>query len=112
WLGLGLSGLLGPCGLVRRARSLASRDPNLLQSLAIDVERMVAGGQVAPAVIHERRLDLFADVRHVSASGMEAAAGRWIDRARHVALEDDPLAFVSQIGIRDRDGRKERLGVG
>ena len=73
---------------------------------------MVAGGEVAAAVIHERRLDLSADVRHVSAPWMEAAAGRWIDRAWHVALEDDPLALVGQIRIRDRDGREQGLRVG
>ena len=42
---------------------------------------------------------------------MEAAAARRIDRARDVPLEHDPLALRSQIRIRDRDRREQRLGV-
>jgi len=53
---------------------MAFGDLNPLQRLAIDVERMVAGGEMASAVVHERRLDLLADVRHVTAPWMEAAA--------------------------------------
>jgi hypothetical protein len=53
---------------------MAFRDLNPLQRLAVDVERMVAGGEMASAVIDERRLDLLADVCHVTAPRMEAAA--------------------------------------
>jgi hypothetical protein len=73
---------------------MAFRDPNTLQGLAIDIEGMVAGSKVPTAVIHERRLDLFADIRHVAASRMEAAARGWVDRARDVTLEDDPLPLM------------------
>ena len=85
------------------------RDPDPLQSLPIDVQGMVARGEVPSAVIHERRLDLFADIRHVAAPWMEAAARGRVDGARDVALEDDPLPFVGEIRIRDRHGRKERI---
>jgi hypothetical protein len=81
------------------------RDPNPLQSLPIDVEGMVAGCEVPTAVIHERRLDLLADIGHISAPGMEPAAGRRVDGAGDVALENDPLPLVGQIRIRDRYGR-------
>ena len=73
---------------------------------------MVTGREVAVAVIDERGLDLLADIRHVPAPRMEAAARGRVDRARHVALEDDPLALMGEVRIRDRDGREERLGVG
>jgi hypothetical protein len=33
---------------------------------------------------------------------METAAGRWVDRARYIALQDDALALASGLGVRDR----------
>src|SRR5438132_1799461 len=44
------------------------------------------------------------------AARVEAAAGRRVDGARHVALEQDPLALHGGIG--DRHGGEERLRVG
>ncbi len=42
---------------------------------------------------------------------MEAAAGRRVDRARDVALEDDPPALPLGDRVRDRDRRQQRPGV-
>ena len=70
---------------------------------------MVAGREVPAAVRDERRLLDRADLRRVAAARVEAAAGRRRDRARHVALEHDALAL--RVGIGDRDGREQRLGV-
>ena len=43
------------------------------------------------------------------AAGMEAAAGRHLEAARHFPLRDDPLA--AQRGIGDGDGRQQALRV-
>ena len=84
---------------------MAFRDPNLLQHLPIDVQRVVTGREVAVAVIDERRLDLVAHIGRIAAPWMEAAAARRIDRTRDVSLEHDPLALLGQVGVRDRNGR-------
>ena len=58
----------------------------------------------------QRRLVGRADLGRVAAARVEAAAARRVDRARHVALEHDPLALRrSRIG--DRHRREQRLGV-
>src|SRR6185437_1765093 len=93
-------------------RRLAAGDFRPLERLPVDVQGMVAGRQVPPAVVHQRRLDVLADVRHIAAPGMEAAAGRRIDRARHVALEDDPLPPLAQIRIGYRHRGEKGLAVG
>ena len=67
----------------------------------------VARRRVALAVILERRLDLGADLLRDRAARAEAAAGRRVDRARHVALEHDPLRLATR-GIGHRDRRQER----
>ena len=97
-----------PCGAgaARRARTLPR------ERLVVDAERVVAGREVAAAVVDERRLDRRADVRRVAAARVEAAAGRRVDRARDVALQHDPLAPLGEVRVRDRDGRQQRLGVG
>ena len=56
-----------------------------------------------------RRLDS-ADIHGVTAPWMEGAAGRRIDRIRHVALEDDPVRAMVQVG--DRNGRQQGLRIG
>ena len=66
------------------------------ECLFVHVQRVVTRGQVAVAVIDERRLHLRADVGRVPAARMEAAAGRRPDRARHVSFEDDPLPCLRQ----------------
>ena len=47
----------------------------------------------------------------IGAAGVEMTARRRVDRARHVALEDDALA-LARARLRDRHGRQQRLGVG
>src|SRR3954467_1711632 len=79
--------------IVGGRRGMGPRDFGPLERLPVDVQGVVAGRQVPAAVVDKRRLDLLADLRHVAAAGMEAAAGGRIDRARHVALEDDPLSL-------------------
>src|SRR5260221_13736541 len=46
----------------------------------------------------------------VGAAGAEDAARGWVDRARDVALQDDALALA--VGVGDRHGGKQRLGIG
>jgi len=46
----------------------------------------------------------------ILAPGMEVAARRGIDRTGNIPLEPDPPGLV--IGIRDRDGRHQRLRIG
>lgn len=46
------------------------------------------------------------------AARMEAATCRWVNRARDIALEDDPFTPLFNVGIRDRYCRKQGLGVG
>ena len=58
---------------------------------------------------HLRLLDRAA-VEGVGAAGVEAAARGRVDRARHVALEDD--ALLRGVGVGHRHRRQQRLGVG
>src|SRR5579864_352408 len=44
------------------------------------------------------------------AAGVEATSARWMDRARHVALENDWAARGAGLGQRDRG--EQRLGIG
>src|SRR5687767_9561802 len=60
--------------------------------------------------LHGRDLDAAA-IDGYWATRMEAAAGRRIDRARHVAREDDPLARAARVGHRDRREQRDRVGV-
>ena len=90
---------------------MATGDLRPFEGLAVDVQRVVAGRVVAAPVVHERRLDLFADLRHVPAARVEATTRGWVDRARDVSLEHDPLPRMAEIWIRDRHRREERLGV-
>src|SRR5882757_9015337 len=46
----------------------------------------------------------------VGAAGAEDAARGRVDRARDVALEDDALALA--VGVGDRHGGEQRLGIG
>src|SRR2546422_5767986 len=66
----------------------------------------VAGGQVALGLELEWGFDLRADLLGDWAAGAEAAAGRRVDRARHVAREHDPGPLAP--GHRLRDGREQR----
>ena len=57
-------------------------------------------------------IDGVAHVHHVGTACVEAAAGRRVDRARHVTLEHDALTRPLDHGIRHRHRRQQRLGVG
>jgi len=70
----------------------------------------VAGDVVAGEDLAHLRLLLRAALEGVGAAGVEAAARGRVDRARHVALQDDALA--RRLGVGNRDRRQERLGVG
>src|SRR4030081_2863615 len=51
-----------------------------------------------------------AAVEHEWTPGVEAASAGWVDRARHVALQDHRGAGGP--GLRHRHGREQRPGVG
>ena len=57
-----------------------------------------------------RRRSRGAELLAQRAARMEPAAGRWIDRAGHVAAQDDPRAPHRR--VRDRDRRHQGLRVG
>ena len=57
----------------------------------------------------ERRFFHTAYTHRHRATGMKTAASGWVQRAGHVALQDNPLAL--QRRVRDGDGRHQRLGV-
>src|SRR5581483_10438182 len=71
----------------------------------------VAGGQMAVSVRLERGLDLGADLLRERAAGAEAAAARRVDRARHVAREDDAVALPPGLGRGDRGQERLRVRV-
>ena len=80
---------------VRPDRSSALRGPPATPSAAGAAFASSGWWQAArwpSRVRHERRLVGRADLGRVAAAGMEAAAGRRRDRARHVAAQHDPLA--------------------
>ncbi len=85
---VGLERLLGE---VARDGLLAREDPQLR------VDRPALLGLAEPLV--------------QPAAGVEPAARRRVDRARHVALEDDPAALALGDRIRHRDGGQEGAGV-
>ena len=51
----------------------------------------------------QRRVDFMANVLRFPAARVEIAPGGRIDRAGHIALQDDTLALEFQFGIRHRD---------
>src|SRR3990172_11258071 len=69
----------------------------------------VACCQMAATQVDQRRLDLGADVDGQGAAPMEAAAARRIERAGHVAFEDNPLALERRVG--HGNSRHERLRI-
>src|SRR5215831_14614125 len=70
----------------------------------------MAGGEVAGRGGAQGWLLGAAAVEGVGAAGVKAAA-RWrVDRARHVAPEDD--ALTRKAGLRHRNSRQQRLRVG
>jgi hypothetical protein len=71
----------------------------------------VARGEVALGDLLQRGVDGGARVEHLGAAGPEVAAARRIERARDVALEDDPLPLPLAAGVGDRHRRQQRLRV-
>jgi hypothetical protein len=67
-------------------------------------------GDEATFDVAELRLLLPAARHRVRAARVEAAAGGWVQRARHLAGKDDLLAPLIGMGRQSR--RKQRLGVG
>src|SRR5262249_50650452 len=64
-------------------------------------------------VVDQRRALDAADLGRIAAARVEAASGGWLDGARHLAFEHDPLTRRrSVVGIDLRDRRQERLRVG
>ena len=61
--------------------------------------------------LSQRRRLVPAAGHRVRAAGVKMAAGRRVDRARHVARQDHPLA-APRACLRDRHRREQRLGVG
>src|SRR5262245_17393689 len=73
----------------------------------------VAGREVGGSRLRERRLDVAADVTDVRlAPRVETAAGRWIERARDLATQDDLLPLALHGGVGGGDRRDQRLAVG
>ena len=73
--------------------------------------RKVAGHGVTLASVDQRRLFGRADVLRLPATGAEPAAARRVDRARHVALEHDPLALAFPLRVRMGYRRQQCLRV-
>src|ERR1043166_5271391 len=77
------------------------------------LERVVARGPVLfPELVERRRVDVAVALDEARAARMEPARARWVDRVRHVALEDDLLASAALLGVGDRHSREQRAGVG
>ena len=60
--------------------------------------------------IHQGRNGFGAGRQGVAAAGAEGAARWWVQRAGHIALQQDTAAFDSRVQRRDR--REQRFGIG
>ena len=70
----------------------------------------MAGGLVAGRErAQERLLDIAHALVEARAARMEATGARRVDRARHIAIQDDRLTFAAELRIRDGNGRTQRL---
>ena len=96
------------------SRSSAGEKPPSAGTIGVrrrQFRRAVTGGRmsrrrrraVAAASTRQRSID-------IGAAGMEAAARRRIERARHLALQHDAAALGPRLGHRDR--RQQRAAVG
>jgi hypothetical protein len=65
-----------------------------------------------PAAGHQWRRLVDAARPGLGAPRVEPAAGRGVDRRRHIAGQDDPLPAVGEVGIGDRYGRQQRGHIG
>ena len=74
--------------------------------------QMMAGCPVAGGDLLELRHLGGAPLVCVGAAGAEAAAGRRVQGAGHVALQHDALGLACREGVCHRDGRDQAAGVG
>ena len=72
----------------------------------------MAGCIVSRTVLLQFRHLAPAALRRVRAAGMEPAAGRRIQRAGDISLQQDALSVTVLLRIRQRYGRQKRLSVG
>src|SRR5689334_18842091 len=95
---------------------ISAESPRRMSASLIDVPKLdqtllaaqMAGGPVAVALLFERRLLGGAEGKLADrTAGVEMAAARRVERARHLALQDDALAPRLRIG--DRNGREQRF---
>src|ERR1051326_5860163 len=113
------------------ARSKSSKDPRPTRSTSrtpsVDGHRrrdgrwyLATGQDLVPEMARREviRLDFeqlglffLAQVLGKRAAWMEAAARRWVDRAGHVAGQDDALASAFDGWIRNWHGRQQGLGI-
>ena len=70
-----------------------------------------ASNKVTVSAIGERGALFGTLLGGIAAAGAERAAGRHVQRTRHVALEDDALARSGNIGVRNRHRRQQRLRI-
>ena len=67
---------------------------------------------VVPSAVGERRrIHPGTHLHRIGAACVEAAPRRRVDRARHVAVQDDPCTSLLPVGVGYRDRRQQRLGV-
>src|SRR2546425_416537 len=83
--------------------------PRGCQGGGIHLAEMAGDVMPRPHLAH-RRLLAPAAIERIGAARVKTAPRRRIDRARHVALEDDAVALGLGIGQRHR--REQRLGIG
>ena len=74
--------------------------------------QMMAGCPVAGGDLLELRHLGCAPLICVGAAGAEAAAGRRVQGAGHIALQHDTLGLTCRDGVCHRDGRDQAAGVG
>src|SRR5262245_43790900 len=90
-------------GQIRRCKAEGA---GMLRSALVQV----AGHLVARAVFAERRLHFTADRQRLRAARVEPAARRRVERARHLASQDDLLTYV--VGVRGQCVVQQYLRVG
>ena len=77
-----------------------------------DLDREVTRDLVTRAELAQLGLLDRAALLRLPATSVEHAAGRRVDRAGQVTLQQDPLALARCSGVGHRHGRQQRVGVG
>ena len=78
----------------------------------IDLADAVAGDEVTGGGFLEFRRLLGTAFAGIGAAGAEGAAGGGVQRAGDIPVQNDALVGPGDLGIRHRDGREQRLGIG